>query len=236
MSDPALRTGSVGEETAAQVIADIPDEGFDLVIMNPPFTRATNHQGAHADVTNPAFAAFGATKADQTAMGRRINQSGRETCYHGNAGVSSAFAALANRKLSPGGILAMVLPLSAASGSIRPSFFQPDCYLSVLVEPRPSGPPNPSPSSTSEPCPTTSYPPPSRSSTSSGTKTSSPPTSPTLIPTAPSLIAASSATFSASTTPCTRLSEDSQPSGAPSRQSTAASRGREARGWLSSAI
>ena len=136
MSDPALRTGSVGEETATQVIADIPDEGFDLVIMNPPFTRATNHEGAHADVTNPAFAAFGATKADQTAMGRRINQSGRATCYHGNAGVSSAFAALANRKLSPGGILAMVLPLSAASGSIRSSFFQPDCYLSVLVEPR----------------------------------------------------------------------------------------------------
>ena len=54
-ADPALRTGSVGEETAAQVTVEIPDEGFDLVIMNPPFTRATNHEGAHADVTNPAF-------------------------------------------------------------------------------------------------------------------------------------------------------------------------------------
>ena len=41
-SDPAQRTGSVGEETAAQIITDIPDQGFDLVIMNPPFTRATN--------------------------------------------------------------------------------------------------------------------------------------------------------------------------------------------------
>ena len=39
-SDPALRTGSVGEETAAQVIIDVLDESFDLVIMNPPFTRA----------------------------------------------------------------------------------------------------------------------------------------------------------------------------------------------------
>ena len=116
VTNPALRTGSAGQETATQVIADVPDEQFDLVIMNPPFTRATNHEGAHADVTNPAFAAFGATKADQTAMGRRINQSGREMCYHGNAGVSSAFAALANRKLRPGGILAMVLPLSATAG------------------------------------------------------------------------------------------------------------------------
>ncbi len=115
-SDPALRTGSVGEETAAQVIAEIPDEGFDLVIMNPPFTRATNHEGAHADITNPAFAAFGATSADQKAMGKRINQMGRGTCYHGNAGLASAFAALADRKLKPGGVLAMVLPLSASAG------------------------------------------------------------------------------------------------------------------------
>ena len=39
-SDPAKRTGSLGEETAAHIHVDIPDEGFDLVIMNPPFTRA----------------------------------------------------------------------------------------------------------------------------------------------------------------------------------------------------
>ena len=115
-SDPALRTGSAGEETVTNVIVDIPDEGFDVVIMNPPFTRATNHEGAHADITNPAFAAFGATQTDQTAMGNRMNQFGRGTCYHGNAGIASAFAALAHRKLKPGGVLALVLPLSAASG------------------------------------------------------------------------------------------------------------------------
>ena len=115
-SDPALRTGSAGEETAAQVIADIPDEGYDLVIMNPPFTRATNHEGAHADITNPAFAAFDASRADQTAMGERINQLGDDSCYHGNAGIASAFAALAHKKLKPGGVLALVLPLSVASG------------------------------------------------------------------------------------------------------------------------
>ena len=115
-SDPAMRTGSVGEETAAQILAEVPDEGFDLVIMNPPFTRATNHEGAHADVTNPAFAAFGATSADQTAMGKRINEFGKGASYHGNAGIASAFTALADRKLKPGGVLAFVLPLSAASG------------------------------------------------------------------------------------------------------------------------
>ena len=115
-SDPALRTGSVGEETAAQINVDIPDANFDLVIMNPPFTRATNHEGAHADITNPAFAAFDATPADQTEMGDRINQLGRDSCYHGNAGIASAFAALAHKKLKSGGVLALVLPLSAAVG------------------------------------------------------------------------------------------------------------------------
>ena len=115
-SDPAMRTGSAGEETAAQVTAEMPDEGFDLVIMNPPFTRATNHEGAHADITNPAFAAFNATGNDQTAMGDRINRLADNTCYHGNAGIASAFAALAHKKIKPGGVLALVLPLSAAAG------------------------------------------------------------------------------------------------------------------------
>ena len=115
-NDPALRTGSVGEETAAQINVDIPDGTFDIVIMNPPFTNATNHEGSHADVVNPAVAAFNATGADQTEMGSRINSLGKGTCYHGNAGIASAFAALANKKLKAGGVLALVLPLSAAAG------------------------------------------------------------------------------------------------------------------------
>ena len=115
-SDPAMRTGSAGEETAAQIIADISDAGFDLVIMNPPFTSATNHEGAHAEITNPAFAAFAATRDDQTAMGSRANRLADNTCYHGNAGIASAFAALAHKKLKSGGVLALVLPLSVANG------------------------------------------------------------------------------------------------------------------------
>ena len=116
-NDPARRTGSRGEETATQLIVDIPDDGFDLVIMNPPFTRATNHAGARRDVVNPAFAAFEASKADMDAMGKRMRNLGRASCYDGKAGIASAFVALADRKLKPGGVLAFVLPLSAASGA-----------------------------------------------------------------------------------------------------------------------
>ena len=115
-SDPAMRTGSAGEETAAQIRTEIPDFGYDLVIMNPPFTSATNHEGAHAEITNPAFAAFDATHADQTEMGQRANRLAKNTCYHGNAGIASAFAALAHKKVKLGGVIALVLPLSAAAG------------------------------------------------------------------------------------------------------------------------
>ncbi len=116
MSDPALRTGSAGEETAAQVNVEIRDASFDLVIMNPPFTRNTGHEGAHISIFNPAFAAFDASNADQRDMSKRMGVLKKETCYHGNAGIASAFAALAHRKLKPGGVMALVLPLSAAAG------------------------------------------------------------------------------------------------------------------------
>ena len=124
-SDPATRTGSTGDAAAGQAIAEIKDATFDLIIMNPPFTRATNHEGAHADVVNPAFAAFAASKADMNAMGRRMTALGKGISgYHGNAGMASAFAALADKKLKPGGILALVLPLSAAAGSSWQGFRQ----------------------------------------------------------------------------------------------------------------
>ena len=116
-SDPALRTGSAGEETAAQINVDIPDANFELVIMNPPFTRNTTNEGQYANTFNAAFAAFEASDQDQRDMGKRMDILKTGTCYHGNAGIASAFAALAHKKLKPGGVLALVLPLAAAAGS-----------------------------------------------------------------------------------------------------------------------
>ncbi len=115
-SDPSYRTGSVGEETAAQIIIDVVDESFDMVIMNPPFTRNTGQEGEHIGTSNRAFAAFNASTSDQKDMGKRLDRLKVGTCYHGNAGIASAFAALGHRKLKPGGVLALVLPLSAAGG------------------------------------------------------------------------------------------------------------------------
>ena len=121
-SDPAMRTGSAGEETATQIRAEIPDEGYDLVIMNPPFTRNVTREGAYADTIAAAFAAFESSEADQRQMARRMEALKKDTCYHGNAGIASAFAGLAHRKIKSGGVLALVLPLSAANGLAWQSF------------------------------------------------------------------------------------------------------------------
>ena len=116
-SDPALRTGSVGEETAAQIIGDIPDDGFDLVIMNPPFTSNTKHRDADGNVLNAAFAGFGAEIQDQDDMASRLTRLASGSQYHGHAGLASAFATIAHRKVRPGGVVALVLPFTAINGS-----------------------------------------------------------------------------------------------------------------------
>ncbi len=115
-SDPAMRTGSAGEETAAQIRAEVPDASYDLVIMNPPFTRNVTREGAYTDTVAAAFAGFGASDADQAQMAKRMKILKKDTCYHGNAGIASAFTALAHKKIKPGGVLALVLPLSVANG------------------------------------------------------------------------------------------------------------------------
>ena len=116
-SDPAQRTGSVGEETAAQITADIPDGGFDLVIMNPPFTSNTKHRDAAGNVQNAAFAAFGAQIADQDDMAARLTGLARDSCYHGHSGLGSAFAAIADKKVRPGGVIALLILFTAVSGA-----------------------------------------------------------------------------------------------------------------------
>ncbi len=115
-TDPGKRTGRHGEETATRINVEMKDASFDLVIMNPPFTTSTNHAGAHHNIINPAFAAFNATAEDMNDMRDKMKEIFKATCYHGSAGMGSAFAALGDKKLKPGGVMALVLPLTAVSG------------------------------------------------------------------------------------------------------------------------
>ena len=120
-----MRGKETKKNTSVEKIA--PDECFDLVIMNPPYTRATNHAAARAKITNPAFAAFGMNEEQQRALGERTaklvkeNQKvkkdqGRISAAHGNAGLGSYFFEIADIKIRRGGRLAMVLPLNFITG------------------------------------------------------------------------------------------------------------------------
>jgi len=89
----------------------------DLIIMNPPFTRPTNHESAAVPV--PSFAGFGKTGTEQRAMAKhlaRIRSSLDAVAGHGNAGIASNFFDLAHVKAKPGGTVALVLPAACVSG------------------------------------------------------------------------------------------------------------------------
>ena len=97
---------------------ELPHGTFDLVIMNPPFTRSTNHQGSHTKVNNPAFAAFKTNTEQQKKMVAKLKRlRPSKKASDDNAGLATNFIDLANLKLKSGGILAFVIPATFASGN-----------------------------------------------------------------------------------------------------------------------
>ena len=103
-------------EAEKETWAELPHSSFDLVIMNPPFVRATVHEAERLNVPNPMFAAFASTAEEQKAMSRAAQRLTAGTSAHGNAGEASIFLVLADRKLRVGGTLALVMPLSLMTG------------------------------------------------------------------------------------------------------------------------
>jgi len=102
-----------------------PQEFFNLVIMNPPFTRNTGQEAQKVGIPNPAFAGFGNSEEEQRKMSqvlpkliqKKESYTGHLSAHHGNAGIASAFLDIADLKLKEDGILAFILPLTFTSGS-----------------------------------------------------------------------------------------------------------------------
>ncbi|MDY6917913.1 MAG: hypothetical protein SVP26_08245 [Chloroflexota bacterium] len=103
-------------ESEKEAWSTLPHASFDVVIMNPPFTRDTAHEGVKSAVPNPMFAAFGSEAEEQREMARAAKRLLQGTSAHGNAGEASAFLVLADRKLKHIGTLGMVMPLSLLFG------------------------------------------------------------------------------------------------------------------------
>ena len=93
----------------------IADNSCDLVIMNPPFTRPTNHEASHADIPVPSFAGFNTSRDEQQAMSRRLRRA-TGMFSSGNAGLASNFMDLGHGKLRDGGVIALVIPFAFVRG------------------------------------------------------------------------------------------------------------------------
>ncbi|MYG68937.1 MAG: hypothetical protein F4199_02635 [Rhodothermaceae bacterium] len=108
--------GVVADDPGGAVV-EVPHGSMDLIIMNPPFTRPTNHEATGVPI--PSFAGFRTKKEEQAKMSARLKELKRgltTPAGHGNAGLASNFIDLAHAKLRSGGILALVLPASFVQG------------------------------------------------------------------------------------------------------------------------
>jgi predicted RNA methylase len=117
LQSAAHTAGGRGTEKVRDLISRVAHGHFDLVIMNPPFTRHGAREGDRSLVHNPAFAAFETSEEDQDLLAAHLARLAARGCAHGHAGLASYFVELAHRKLAPSGTLALVLPLTSMSGS-----------------------------------------------------------------------------------------------------------------------
>lgn len=92
---------------------NITNESLDLIVMNPPFTRAGKNPGKGI----PQFAMFGFSKNDQFKMRDLAAKKFKNTCADGKAGIASFFVAICHNKLKPGGTMALILPNTLSMGS-----------------------------------------------------------------------------------------------------------------------
>ena len=107
--------GTESDSRSEQHSVTIEDRSCDLVIMNPPFTRPTNHEAGHAEIPVPSFAGFSTSLDEQQAMGRKLKKAAG-LFSSGNAGLASNFMDLGHSKLKDSGVLALVIPFAFVRG------------------------------------------------------------------------------------------------------------------------
>ena len=110
--------GSSETTEIPEYLVKISHKSMDVVIMNPPFTRPTNHEVSEEPV--PSFAGLNKKYDEQKAMSVRLKEilsKQKNPAGHGNAGLASNFIDLAHNKIKNGGTVALVLPYSFLNGA-----------------------------------------------------------------------------------------------------------------------
>ena len=133
----AITAGGRNPQDVQDLMTRVGHDTFDLVIMNPPFTRSVGQEGKKIGSGNPAFAGFETSTSTQNAMQKKLNAvAGKQSLGVGNAGLGSYFGDLALRKLNDEGHIAFVLPLSAAVGEawnkLRQALLQEHTNITVV--------------------------------------------------------------------------------------------------------
>ena len=106
-------------ETRSELDVNMPAQSQNLVIMNPPFTRA----GSDWQIGNPkgydtkTFHGLSTDPTTQKRMADLAKEYGKGTCAHGYSGIASWFVALADRMVKKAGSVALVLPMTALQGA-----------------------------------------------------------------------------------------------------------------------
>ena len=117
MQNAAKSSGGRGAKDATDYIQKVGHEQFDLVIMNPPYINHGKHEGETKNTHNPAFAAFELDEATQDKLSQYLSKKlAAGGCGHGHAGMGTYFLDLGDRKVKPGGRLALVLLSSIMQG------------------------------------------------------------------------------------------------------------------------
>ena len=91
----------------------------DIVIMNPPFTRAGSDWEGDARASDyiKHFRALGIDLQTQRKMSALKKKLAGKTCNDGRAGLATTFMALADHMVAEDGTVAMVLPMTALQGA-----------------------------------------------------------------------------------------------------------------------
>ncbi len=105
-------------EASSELLEAMPPFSQNLVIMNPPFTKAGSDWEGDSRISD-SIKPFQGLRNDletQTRMAEMEKEYTKGTCYHGYAGIASAFVAVADRMVKKRGTVALVLPMTALQG------------------------------------------------------------------------------------------------------------------------
>ena len=105
-------------EAQSQLDVDMPPFSQDVVIMNPPFTSGGSDytEGNPSGYNKKQFHGLTTDWETQERMFNVAKEYTKGTCYHGYAGIASAFVAVADRMVKKRGTVALVLPMTALQG------------------------------------------------------------------------------------------------------------------------